>query len=258
MQAGAGIDRASVYRDGDRACTTAMIERTRVLLTRRLAGEPMAYLLGMQGFRHLQLMVDPRVLIPRPETEELVELALDRLSGCRGALIRCLDLGTGSGAIALALADEGPSRLPPGARLVVTAVDRSDAALAVARDNAARCGLDVEWLHGDWFAPLAGRQFDLIVSNPPYVAPGDPHLTRGDLRFEPETALVAEGDGLAALDQLIHSAPAHLSPGGWLLLEHGHDQRDAVNTRLRAAGFTAVRSHHDLAGNPRHAEGQWR
>jgi len=218
----------------------------------------MAYILGTQGFRNLQLSVDPRVLIPRPETEELVGLALDRLSECHGALIRCLDLGTGSGAIALALADEGPSRLPPGSRLAVTAVDCSDAALAVARANAAQSGLDVEWLHGDWFAPLAGRQFALIVSNPPYVAPDDPHLTRGDLRFEPEPALVADGDGLAALDHLIATAPAHLSPGGWLLLEHGHDQGDAVNAQLRAAGFAAVRCHHDLAGHPRHAEGQWR
>jgi len=215
----------------------------------------MAYILGMQGFRRLQLAVDARVLIPRPETEEVVEQALTLLSACHSAQLTCLDLGTGSGAIALALADEGPERLRPGTGLAVTGVDRCPDALAVAHANGTRTGLHVEWLQGDWFTPVAGRRFHLIVANPPYVAPGDPHLRQGDLRFEPDAALVSSGEGLDALRDIIAAAPAHLEPGGWLLLEHGHEQAPAVIALLRAAGFVAVRNHCDLSRRPRHTEG---
>lgn len=219
---------------------TAAVRRFEALLTRRLAGEPLAYLRGSQGFWTLDLEVTPDVLVPRPETEWLVELALARM-GERGVLV---DLGTGSGAIALALKGERPG-------WQIAATDRSAAALAVAARNAARLDLDVECLHGDWYAPLAGRRFDLIVSNPPYVAPDDPCLTGDGLRCEPRTALAAANAGLADLAVITAGAPAHLLPGGWLLLEHGAGQGEAVRALLTAAGFAAVETRADLAGHPR-------
>ena len=208
------------------------------LVARRLAGEPVAYLRGRQGFWTLDLAVSPDTLIPRPETELLVELALARLPTDAG--LRLADLGTGSGAIALALASERPDA-------ELDAVDASDAALAVARRNAAGAGLgNVAFHRGHWFEPLTGRRYHLVASNPPYVADGDPHLDRGDLRHEPPMALSSGPDGLDAIRLIVAAAPAHLHAGGWLLLEHGHDQGGAVRALLHAAGLEAVATHRDL------------
>jgi len=208
------------------------------LLQRRLAGEPVAYLLGRRGFWTLDLAVSPDTLIPRPETERLVELALERLP--EATPLRVADLGTGSGAIALALASERPQ-----ARVVAT--DMSPAALAVAAANARRHGLDnVAFRQGSWHAPLAGERFDLIASNPPYIASDDPHLARGDLRFEPASALASGHDGLDDIRLIIAGAAAHLLPGGWLLLEHGWDQGAAIRALLADAGFVEVATEVDL------------
>jgi release factor glutamine methyltransferase len=212
------------------------------VLARRLAGEPVAYITGRREFYGRTFEVDPAVLIPRPETEHLVELALERMPPAEAPSV--LDLGTGSGCVAITLALERP-------RARITAVDRSPAALAVARRNADILNATVEFLDSDWFAALGGRRFDLIVANPPYVARDDPHLARGDLRFEPPSALAAGGDGLDDLRALAAAAPAHLAPGGWLLLEHGRDQATAVRRLLHAAGFAAPATWTDLAGQPR-------
>jgi len=219
------------------------------LLARRLAGEPMAYLLGRREFFGLTLAVTPAVLIPRPETEQLVELALAHLPD--GQPRQVLDLGTGSGAVALAIAHARPA-----AR--VTAIERSRAALKVARENARRLGLTrVRFLQGDWFTPLEeNERFHLIVANPPYVAEDDPHLCRGDVRFEPRAALAAGVDGLAALRHIVAQAPRWLLPGGWLFLEHGWNQGEACRALLSAAGFGAVQTHRDLAGCERVSGGQ--
>ena len=235
-----GVPRSWLVTHQGQTLDAAALRRFDALLTRRLAGEPLAYLRGSQGFWTLDLEVTPDVLVPRPETELLVELALARM-GERGALA---DLGTGSGAIALALKSERP-----GWRIAAT--DRSVGALAVATRNAARLDLDLECLPGDWYAPLAGRRFDVIVSNPPYVAPDDPCLAGDGLRREPRTALAAADAGLADLAIISGGAAAHLLPGGWLLLEHGADQGEAVRALLSAAGFEAVATHADLAGHPR-------
>lgn len=217
------------------------------LLARRLAGEPVAHLTGRREFWSLDLEVDASTLIPRPDTETLVEAALERLRGLHRP--RVLDLGTGTGAIALALARERPDA-------EVTAVERSAAALALAERNGTRHGLAVEWLAGDWFAPLAGRRFEMIVSNPPYLAADDPHLDEGDVRHEPRSALVAGPDGLEALRLLAREAPAHLAARGWLLLEHGLTQGPAVQAALAAAGFAAVETLPDAAGRPRVGAGR--
>lgn len=210
------------------------------LLARRLAGEPVAYLLGHREFFGLDFLVTPDVLIPRPDTETLVETALRRIPAAQPC--RVLDLGTGSGAVAVALAHARPLA-------AVTAVERSAAALAVARANAGRIvGGALELLQSDWFSALGGRQFDVIVGNPPYIAAADPHLRQGDLRFEPGPALVAGEDGLDDLRTIIRAAPAHLAPGGWLLLEHGHEQAAAVAGLLRQAGLDATGHVADLAG----------
>ena len=219
--------------------TDTQIAAVDALLTRRLAGEPIAYLVGAREFYGRPFEVSPAVLIPRPDTELLVELALAHMPPSQA--VEVLDLGTGSGCIAITLALERPL-----AR--VTALDRSPAALAVARRNAARLDAHVEFLSSDWFAALGGRRFDLIVSNPPYIAAGDPHLGRGDIRFEPLAALAAGGDGLDDLRRLTATAGAHLKPGGALLLEHGYDQADAVQALLRASGFQRPRSWTDLSG----------
>ncbi len=217
------------------------------LLQRRLAGEPVAHLTGTREFYGRAFRVTPDVLIPRPDTELLAELALSRLPP--GAARAVLDLGTGSGCLAITLALERPAAQ-------VTAVDRSLAALLVARDNAVQLGAAVEFLESDWFGALSGRRFDIIVSNPPYVAAADPHLARGDVRFEPVSALVSGGDGLDDLRRLIAAAPQHLSPGGSLLLEHGYDQAETVRTLLAAQGYTQVASWNDLAGIPRASGGK--
>jgi release factor glutamine methyltransferase len=219
--------------------TDARITAFDTLLTRRMAGEPIAYLTGTREFYGRPFRVSPDVLIPRPDTELLVELALARMPA--GQVMDVLDLGTGSGCIAITLTLERPL-----ARL--TAVDRSAAALAIARQNAEDLGARVEFLASDWFAALAGRDFDLIVSNPPYIAAADPHLAWGDVSFEPLSALAAGIDGLDDLRRLIAAARAHLKPGGTLLLEHGYDQADAVRDLLRESGVRQPRSWADLSG----------
>ena len=214
------------------------------LCLRRRAGEPVAYLVGRKEFFGLSLAVDARVLVPRPDTETLVDWALALLGD---APLQALDLGTGSGAIALALKHARPA-------WQVSAIDASPAALAVAQANAQALGLTVNFQQGHWLDGLAGP-WDLVVSNPPYIAEGDSHLAA--LRHEPASALVAGPDGLADLRHIIRQAPACLAPGGWLLLEHGHDQAEAVRELLASAGFTAVCSQRDLAGIPRCSGGQW-
>lgn len=215
------------------------------LIARRAAGEPVAYLIGSRGFYGLDLTVSPAVLIPRPETELLVEAALERLpkKTCRVA-----DLGTGSGAIALALANELKIERPDAQ---VVAVDASPEALAVAQENARNLNLAVDFRLGDWCSGLADEMFDLIVSNPPYIREDDVHLAQGDVRFEPALALASGADGLDAIRAIIACAPAHLKPGGWLLFEHGYDQAEAVAGLLRAAGWLAVESLIDLQGHAR-------
>ena len=228
----------------------AAAQRLAALAERRRAGEPIAYLVGQKAFHGLTLQVDARVLDPRDDTETLVDWALDLLPLATEAAASAtvLDLGTGSGAIALAVAQQRPH-----AR--VTAVDASADALAVAGANAQRLGLPVAMRHGSWFAPVAGERFDLILSNPPYIAEGDAHLPA--LAHEPRQALVSGADGLDDLRHIIAHAPAHLCAGGWLLLEHGWDQADAVQGLLRAAGFKQVQCRRDLGGQPRCTGGQW-
>lgn len=227
--------------------TGAQLSTFEALLGRRLTGEPIAYLTGMREFYGRPFQVSPDVLIPRPDTELLVELSLARIPADR--IVEVLDLGTGSGCIAITLALERPL-----AR--VTAVDRSEAALSIARRNADILGAPVAFLTGDWFGGLHGRQFNLIVSNPPYIASADPHLARGDVRFEPLTALAAGHDGLDDLRQLITSARSHLKPGGTLLLEHGYDQADTVQTMLRRNGIPRPESWTDLSGIRRVSGGE--
>ena len=213
------------------------------LLARRVAGEPVAYLLGSRGFYGLDLAVSPAVLIPRAETEVLVEAALERLPPPDAATAcRVADLGTGSGAIALALANEHKD-------VQVVAVDVSLQALAQARANAVALGLTVDFRLASWCEGLADDVFDMIVSNPPYICADDEHLAQGDVRFEPALALASGADGLDAIRAIIACAPAHLKPGGWLLFEHGYDQAEAVAALLRAAGWQAVESLQDLLGH---------
>jgi release factor glutamine methyltransferase len=240
-----GVGRAALAADPGRALAPEELLALESHARRRLAGEPVAYLTGRREFWSLDLEVTPDVLVPRPETELLVERALAAIAG----LVRpqVLDLGTGSGAIALAIASVRPDS-------AVTASDRSAAALAVARRNAARLGFaSVNFIQGDWFAPLAGARFDAIVANPPYVAADDPALA--SLAHEPRAALVAGADGLEALSAIAAGAGAHLAPGGRLLLEHGADQAAAVRELLRTAGLADVETRRDLAGHERASEG---
>ncbi|QBF25146.1 peptide chain release factor N(5)-glutamine methyltransferase [Pseudomonas tructae] len=211
-------------------------------LQRRRAGEPVAYILGQQGFWKLDLEVAPHTLIPRPETELLVETALQLLPASRVSL---LDLGTGTGAIALALASERP-------QWQVSAVDRVLEAVALAERNRQRLQLDnVNVRSSHWFDALAGERYDLIISNPPYIAAADPHLVAGDVRFEPSSALVSGEDGLDDLRSIVSQAPEHLLPAGWLLLEHGYDQAAAVRELLAKYGFEQIESRLDLNGHER-------
>jgi len=244
-----GISKARLVAHPELAQQAEASDRYRDWLRRRMAGEPVAYILGEREFFGLAFHVDPAVLIPRPETELLVELALASLP--QGPTVSVLDLGTGSGCIAVAIA-----RLRPEARVVAT--DVSTAALAVAAANVSRhAASNVELRQGDCFEAVTVERFDLIVSNPPYVAEGDPHLGRGDLRFEPKRALTSGADGMQMLRTITAQAPRYLLAGGWLLLEHGYDQADRVRSLLVDAGFSELTSERDLAGHLRVSGGRW-
>jgi len=233
-----GVDRAWLFAHGLEPIAAEQAARFDALVARREHGEPVAYIIGRQGFWNLDLEVSPATLIPRPETELLVELALERLP--QDAPCTVADLGTGSGAVALALASERP-------RARVTASDISASALAVARANARRLGLgNVTFVQGSWFEPLQGGRFDLIVSNPPYIEDTDPHLAQGDLRFEPRHALASGMDGLDAIRQIAVEARHHLVAMGWLLLEHGHAQGTGVREVLQTHGYVEVSTIRDL------------
>ncbi|WP_230025612.1 peptide chain release factor N(5)-glutamine methyltransferase [Massilia sp. Bi118] len=241
-----GLSRVQLITRAEQPLDEAQAAQLSELITRRLAGEPIAYIVGKREFFGLDFAVSEAVLIPRPDTELIVELALERLP----AQGRLLDMGTGSGAIAVAVAHSRPDA-------TVTALDVSEAALAIARQNAACNGARVRFLQSDWFQALAaGETFEVIASNPPYIAASDAHLSQGDLRFEPTGALTDFADGLSALRTIVDGSPAHLVPGGWLLLEHGYDQAAAVRALLDGAGYTEVQSWRDLAGIERVSGGR--
>jgi release factor glutamine methyltransferase len=235
-----GVPRSWLIAHDDEPLSPHHIEAYRALEARRSAGEPMAYILGVREFMGREFRVGPAVLIPRPETEVLVEAAIELLRDRPAAQV--LDLGTGSGAIPISIVLACPQ-----ARVMAT--DISPDAIAVARENAGTLGAAVEFHEGSWYEALPpGKVFDLIVSNPPYIAAGDPHLTQGDLRFEPAVALSDGHDGLDAYRVIVAGAPTRLNPGGHLYVEHGWDQAAAVCELLRHAGFQAVHSLPDLAG----------
>jgi release factor glutamine methyltransferase len=241
-----GLSRTDFRAAPERALPAAAGWSFQQLIRRRLQGEPVAYIRGQQEFWSLLLEVTPAVLIPRPETELVVERTLAQL---RPDAMEVADLGTGSGAIALAIASERPA-------LQVTGVDVSAEAVEIATRNAARLQIrNVSFERGSWFTPLAGRRFDVVASNPPYVARGDADLAVGVSRFEPEGALIPGATGLEAIEQIVAQAGAHLRRGGWLILEHGWTQAGAVRDRLVRSGFAHVRSHADLAGHERVTEG---
>jgi release factor glutamine methyltransferase len=243
-----GKSRSYLHTWPERELDAAQLERYQAAIARRQAGEPVAYILGQQGFWSLELEVAAHTLIPRPDTELLVETVLTLLPATPAAL---LDLGTGTGAIALALASERPAwRL--------TGVDRVAEAVALAERNRLRLKLiNAAFVESHWFSALAGQRYQLIVSNPPYIAADDRHLAEGDVRFEPSSALVAGADGLDDIRLIIEQAPSYLEAGGWLLLEHGFDQADAVRELLRERGFSAVESRRDLAGHERISLGRF-
>ena len=244
-----GRSRAWLLAHAEQSLAPAIATRFRAQLARRAQGEPLAYISGRREFWSLDLEVNPAVLVPRPETELLVERALALLPD-RTADVA--DLGTGSGAIALACASERP-------QWRITATDVSPAALAVATLNATRLSLgNIRFLQGSWYEPLGAEHFDLLLSNPPYVAADDPALADPALRHEPQTALVAANQGLADLSALVAGAPAHLRPGGWLLLEHGAGQARVVAEMLVSQTWAHVRCHADLAGHDRVTEAQLR
>jgi release factor glutamine methyltransferase len=248
------VGRASLVARSDQPLGENHARQFEQLTTRRANGAPVAYLLGTREFYGRDFKVNEHVLIPRPETEILVEQALARVSGQKWpgdrANARVCDLGTGSGAIAVTLALESPTSQ-------VTACDVSSAALNVARENATRLSAAVEFVESNWYSALSGRTFDLIVSNPPYVAGGDAHLAEGDLRFEPQTALTdGSNDGLASIRTIVGGAPAHLASGGWLLFEHGYDQAASARELLLKAGFYNLICIRDLAGIERVSGGQ--
>ena len=243
-----GCERAYLAAHRDQAILPFDADRARQWFARRRAGEPIAYITARREFYGIPLRVTPDVLIPRPETERMVEVALERMPSSASA--HALDLGTGSGAIALALAHER-------AGLRITATDVSEAALAVARENARRQGAGIEFARSDWFADLRPGRFDLIASNPPYVKAGDEHLELGDVRFEPRVALIGGDSGLDCIERIALQARARLRPGGWLILEHGYDQRDPCLNLLRDLGYADTEDFDDLAGIPRVCAGRW-
>ncbi len=252
-----GVTRSALIAHDDDAVPVDAAARWAGWLARRAGGEPLAYLLGEKEFHGLMLEVTADVLVPRPETELLVDWALELLAatprtgrdGGDADVLSVLDLGTGSGAIALALKHRQPS-------LAVSASDVSAGALAVARRNAARLGLAVDFVESSWWQAFAGRRFQLAVANPPYIAAGDPHLAA--LRDEPRQALTPGGDGLDALREIVAGAPAHLCPGGWLLVEHGFDQAGDVRALLVGAGLAGVATRVDLASHERATGGRLR
>ena len=243
-----GRARTFLMAFGETVLTPQEQDQLERLLARRERGEPVAYLIGEREFWSLPLSVSPATLIPRPDTECLVELALELLPSSPCAI---LDLGTGTGAIALALACERPD-------CKVTGVDLQPEAVALARHNAQKLSIgNAQFLQGSWFAPLAGETFALIASNPPYIDAADPHLAQGDVRFEPSSALVAPQQGLADLSAIVQQAPHHLQSQGWLLLEHGWQQGESVRALLQAAGFISIDTRRDYGGNDRVTFGQW-
>ena len=240
-------ERAWLIAHDDAPLSAAQQQAFSADCARRADGEPLAYVLGEREFHGLRLRVGPAVLVPRPDTETLIDWALEILATLPQAAPTVVDLGSGSGAIALAVKHARPDAS-------VCAVELSPGALAIARSNADRLGLSVQWLEGDWWQPVQGRRFDMVLSNPPYVAADDPHLAA--LRHEPLQALSPGGDGLGALRHIVQGAPAHLAADGWLLLEHGHDQAEAVRCMLNDAGFVAVATRNDLAGQARCSGGR--
>jgi release factor glutamine methyltransferase len=267
LQAVLQVNRAWLLTHAEQSLDDQQYASYAALFERRLRGEPIAYLIGEREFYGLTFKVSPATLIPRPETELLVELALQRCGRvaalppgthrpppCGGITLqgpcRVLDLGTGSGAIALSIAHARPD-------VEVVAVDSSDAALAVAQSNAQHLqARNAQLLCSDWFSALGDQRFDLIVSNPPYIASGDAHLSQGDLRFEPSAALASGGDGLHDIRRIIADAHSYLNAGGWLLFEHGYDQAEQVRALLQQAGFSEVFSARDLAGIERVSGGR--
>jgi release factor glutamine methyltransferase len=242
-----GRARTYLLAFGETLLTAEQAEQLMVLLARRERGEPVAYLVGEREFWSLPLSVSPATLIPRPDTECLVELALERLPATPCAI---LDLGTGTGAIALAIASERRD-------CQLTGIDLQPEAVALAQHNAQKLAINnARFLQGSWFTPVAGQKFTLIASNPPYIDEADPHLGQGDVRFEPGSALVAAEQGLADLAAIVQQAAGYLEPQGWLLLEHGWQQGENVRTLLNAAGFIAVATHRDYGGNDRVTLGQ--
>lgn len=243
-----GVARSYLYAWPEQVLTPAQIDHYQKLMMRRIAGEPLAYVTGHKEFWSLDLLVNPSTLIPRPETELLVEQALARLPVTSSAHI--LDLGTGCGAIALAIAHERP-------RCQVLATDCHLHALAVAQHNAQRLGIhNVVFLLSDWFAQLDGFSVNLIVSNPPYLADDDPHLQQANIRHEPQHALIAGTDGLAVIQHLVAQAQDYLEPGGWLIIEQGYQQAAAVQRLFRKQAYTAITTYFDLAGHSRVTVGQ--
>ncbi len=240
-----GLSRVQLITQSERVLSSDEAAQLSKLIERRWNGEPMAYLVGQREFYGLPFYVDPSVLIPRPDTELIVELAIEKLPPAG----RALDMGTGSGAIAIALAHTRPEAK-------VTALDVSTAALAVARRNADANQVKLDLITSNWYDALGDQRFDIIVANPPYIASGDIHLSQGDLRFEPIGALTDHLDGLSALRCIVQGAARHLAPRGWLLMEHGYDQAEAVRALLNDAGYGEVQSWQDLAGIARVSGGQ--